>query len=186
MTIQFSSTNPSKANLLAPAYQAVTHRPAFILNMAVFLALLSSYLPVSATPAESDVELLVATNLQAISRLHKTTGRTIVLYVSSPECGYCERLEEDILKPLIRSGDYENDVILRNMNWDSSIPIVNFSGDKQIPADFLLEYAIVVTPTVLFLRGDGSEASTRIVGYQGSDFYWYYLDLAIEHANAGK
>jgi len=128
------------------------------------------------------VELPAAVNLQQDAELRKSTGMTIMVYVSAPDCPYCTRLEEEVIKPLLRSGDYTNKLILRNMNWDSSVPVVDFQGVPQEPGDFLLKYNIIATPTLLFLNSDGSEAAKRITGYQGSDFFWYYLDRAIQRA----
>ena len=131
----------------------------------------------------SEIDLPEAQNLQADSQLHQSSGRVILLYVSSPDCAFCARLEEEVIGPLIKSGEYNNKIILRNMIWESSVPVINFSGEKQLPVDFLLAYKIVATPTLLFLNGDGTEVAKGITGYQGDDFYWYYLDLAIEQAN---
>jgi len=122
-------------------------------------------------------------NLQKIAKLQKETHRVIILYVSSSDCVYCVRLEEDIIQPLIISGDYDDKVLLRKVSWESSNPLINFSGVKQIPADFLLKYKIIATPTLLFLKGDGTEASKRITGYHGDFFFWDYLDKAIDSAN---
>ncbi len=62
-------------------------------------------------------------------------------------------------------------------------PNYKFSGNKQTPADLLQTYKIIATPTLLFLKGDGSEIVKRITGYQGSYFFWDYLDKAVENAN---
>jgi len=123
-----------------------------------------------------------AENLEQDAKFRDETGMAIMVYVSAPDCPYCVRLEEEVILPLLRSGDYSNKLILRNINWDSSLPVIDFDGIAKEPGDLLLKYNIIATPTLLFLNSDGTEASKRITGYQGDDFFWYYLDRAIERS----
>jgi thioredoxin-related protein len=127
-----------------------------------------------------EVSIPLLTNLQQDASLQRSSGRGILLYVSLPSCSYCTQLEEDVLRPMISSGDYKDKVIIRKINWQSSLPIIDFNGEEQLPADFLLPYQIKVTPTLLFLQEGGVESVPAIVGYQDNGFYWYYLDKAID------
>jgi len=123
-----------------------------------------------------------AENLMQDAKLRDESGMAIMVYVSAPDCPYCVRLEEEVILPLLRSGDYSRKLILRNINWDSSLPVIDFDGIAKEPSDLLLKYNIIATPTLLFLNSDGTEASKRLTGYQGDDFFWYYLDRAIERS----
>jgi thioredoxin-related protein len=126
-------------------------------------------------------EIIIPTliNLQQDANLQQSSGRGILLYVSLSGCNYCAQLEEDVLRPMISSGDYKDKVIIRKINWQSSLPIIDFNGKEQLSADFLLPYQIKATPTLLFLQEGGVESVPAIVGYQDNGFYWYYLDKAI-------
>ena len=36
---------------------------------------------------------------------------------------------------------------------------------------------------MLFLNSKGEQINQRLLGYRGGEFYWYYLDVAIDKAN---
>lgn len=142
-------------------------------------ALLLLLLP-GVTLYADEAKIPLLTNLQEDASLQRSSDLGILLYVSLPNCSYCAQLEEDIIRPMIASGDYKDKVIIRKINWQSSLPIIDFNGNKQLPVDFLLGYQIKVTPTLLFLQQNGVESVPAIVGYQDNGFYWYYLDKAID------
>lgn len=111
------------------------------------------------------------------------TKRVILLYVSSPHCSFCKKLEKEVLLPLLRSGEYQDKIILRKIDWTSSIPIKDFSGKALIPATFLEQYNIQITPTLLFLDARGNQFIEGLLGYRGGEFFWYYFDVAIDKAH---
>lgn len=108
----------------------------------------------------------------------------VLLYVSRTDCHFCYNFEEEILKPLIRSREYADSIIIRNLVLDSSELIPNFAGKSVLPAELAHAYDIKVTPTLLFLNPKGEELIPRIVGYQRSEFYFYYFEKAIHKAIA--
>jgi thioredoxin-related protein len=106
----------------------------------------------------------------------------ILLYASRTDCHFCYKFEEEILKPLIRSGEYAASLIIHNLVLDSPDPVKNFAGQFVPPKELALTYDINVTPTLLFLDPKGRELIPRIVGYQRSEFYFYYFEDAIRKA----
>ena len=106
----------------------------------------------------------------------------VLLYVSRTDCHFCYNFEEEILKPLIRSREYSDSLIIRNLVLDSPDPVKNFAGKLVPPKELALSYDIKVTPTLLFLDTKGRELIPRIVGYQRSEFYFYYFEEAIHNA----
>ena len=92
----------------------------------------------------------LAKDLQA-SAAQLQQKKVFLLYVSAPSCSYCERLEQQILEPLLISGQYTNKLLLRKINWQSKIEVTNFAGVAQLPVDLLSDYKIIATPTLLLL-----------------------------------
>ncbi len=121
-------------------------------------------------------------DLKQDGSLVQKSQRPIMLYVSALGCPYCKRLEKDIIAPMIKSGSYNNRILMRKILWEDSSPIINFEGVEISPGDFLLKYDIMATPSILFLDSKGNEIAKRLNGYRSADLFWYYLDTSIEKA----
>ena len=113
-------------------------------------------------------------NLKHQARNH---GKVILLEISAPYCRYCRILEEEILKPMIRSGDYTEQVLIRRLDIDIDSILDN---EKQATENLARRYGIWITPTLLFLDGHGNEVSKRILGVNSLDYYGAYVDAALE------
>ena len=163
------------------------HRGLARVSMALSLLFLLALLPPAVVHAAEEQHnskyISLAKDLQA-SAAQLPQKKVFLLYVSAPGCSYCERLEQQILEPLLVSGNYADKLLLRKINWESELEVANFSGEPQLPVDLLLDYKIIATPTLLLLDKNGRQLAEPIVGYNGSDYYWYYLDLAIEQSIA--
>jgi len=122
-------------------------------------------------------------DLSVDAKHQQKTNRVIMLYVSAPHCAFCKKLEKEIFDPLLYSGEYDDRIILRKVDWHSSSMIKNFDGIKQLPQDFLKAYEIKITPTLLFLDSTGRQILKPLLGYRGGEFYWFYFDAAINKAN---
>ncbi len=128
------------------------------------------------------ISLEKVTDLQKDGTFSTETQRPIFLYVSSQGCPYCKRLERDIIAPMIKSGSYDEKILMRKILWEESTPIINFKGEEISPGDFLLNYNIMATPSILFLDKDGNEIAKRLNGYRSADLFWYYLDSSVDKA----
>jgi thioredoxin-related protein len=106
----------------------------------------------------------------------------IVLVVSRADCPYCELLKEEILQPMLISGDYDGRVLIRELLIDSALPLRDFDGQAIAPDALASRYRTRLTPTVLFLDHRGRELTERMIGINTVDFYGYYLDAAIDAA----
>jgi thioredoxin-related protein len=124
------------------------------------------------------VEIKYVADFSQLAKKARAENKIILLEVSADDCGYCELLEEEFIKPMLRSGDY-TDVLIRKINMDSFHTIKNFSGDKTNPVEFTSRLKINFTPTLLFFDGHGNEVSQRILGINSLDLYGGYLDQAI-------
>ncbi|PCI64688.1 MAG: hypothetical protein COB38_12500 [Gammaproteobacteria bacterium] len=155
-----------------------------LLILTPFLFGLFSHVALSQSPRTVEqYEIIESTNLSQIIEDNQNQSKVIILYVSSPFCPYCKKLEAEILKPMLRSGDYLETVTLRKFVIDSKQPIIGFDGQSQSPKSLMDQYQVKVTPTLLFLDKNGKQLSDAIVGYSNDEFFWYYLDMAIKKSN---
>lgn len=134
--------------------------------------------------ARADALLPEATNLAADAQTSAARGMPILIEMARHDCSYCEKLREDFLKPMIRSGDYRQRVVFRQLHIDGQLPLTDFDGRKIEPGAFALRYHVDLTPTVLLLGPHGRLLAKPLVGLTTEDFYGAYLDEAIDQAVA--
>ncbi len=125
------------------------------------------------------VEIKEIDDLQALGRLAKREKKVIFIEMSATYCGYCRTLEEHIIKPMLRSGAYDDYVLIRKMEIDSHYPIKDFDGSTTSAAQFSYKMDASLTPTLLFVDGSGREVSERILGVNTLELYGEYVDQAL-------
>jgi thioredoxin-related protein len=139
--------------------------------------------------------LLGLTNLasaQDTPRLHETTDLSavaeqaheqdvpILVVFTQKNCAYCIILEEEYIRPMLKSGDYKNKVIIRKVRIDNFESLTGFDG-KPVDADmFAGEYRAYVTPTMVFLDHNGRELTSRLMGIGTEGFFAAEIDDAID------
>ena len=106
----------------------------------------------------------------------------ILLYVSRSDCTFCRRFEKEQLGPLLNSGVYHGKILFLELVWDAQGPIVNFRGERVSRSQLAQALDAKLTPTLLFLDGDGNELSPGIIGYNPNDYFGYYFEAAIKNA----
>lgn len=125
------------------------------------------------------VEIKSSRDLQQLGRQAAQEKKVIFLEMSASYCGYCKTLEEHIIKPMLRSGDYDHYVLFRKMDIDSHLTITDFDGNKTSPAQYAYQVNASLTPTLLFIDGRGKEVSKRIIGINTLEMYGQYVDDAL-------
>lgn len=110
----------------------------------------------------------------------KNQQKLIMLQVSASDCNYCVILEEELIKPMLRSGDYDNDVLIRKVDIDSHKKLSGFDGQSISGPQLAKMLNIKVTPTLIFLNSENQEVSKRIVGVNSLDYMGAYVDDAIK------
>ncbi len=106
----------------------------------------------------------------------------VLLLVSDQDCGYCELLKREVLRPMHRGGELEDRVIVREMDLHSGGKIVDFDGEKVRARIFLSRHKIFAAPTVLFLGHDGRPLHDPLVGFNGAERYRPLLEQAIHES----
>ncbi len=152
-----------------------------LLPIIFILTSLAALLPFA---ANGKVEIVVARDLQALKSLAKEKNVPILLAISQDHCPFCHRLKDEILRPMLLSGEYGDKVIIRELLIAPDETLIDFAGVKRKSRDFAAGYQVWVTPTLLFLSPDGRELSARVLGINTIEMYAYYVDDGIDQALA--
>ncbi len=148
---------------------------------AVFLA---GVLALCGPAAAGPVTVPLATDLPAEAREAAQRRVPILILFSQPECGYCELVKEEFLRPMIRSGEYEDKVLIRRVELGTYDTLLDFDGGEVEADEFAHRYGASLTPTVVFLDADGRPLAPSLVGVVTVDFYGGDLDARIDEARA--
>ena len=107
---------------------------------------------------------------------------------NADHCPYCWQVKRDYIESLSSHPNYSKQLIIRIVNTDSDIAIVDFNGIKGTHASFAIEQGITLVPTVRFFDVNGQPLTSDLVGAGLSDFYLFYLESAISKAreNLGR
>jgi thioredoxin-related protein len=125
------------------------------------------------------VEIKAVDDFNSLLKEARQNGKIILLEMSASYCGYCRTLEAEIIKPMLRSGDYDKNVLIRQLEIDAYHPINDLFGSQSSPSEMANKLGVFVTPTLLFLNGEGKEVSKRIIGINTLEYYGAYVDEAL-------
>ena len=146
------------------------------------LALLSASLCLAAAALHAEVTVPVATDLQRDGNHAQSRELPILLSFTSMICSYCELLEQDFLQPMLLGGEYRDKVIIRKLDVGYGNTITDFNGQPVTGSELSDRYRVFVTPTLLFVDGNGKELAERMVGVNTPELFGGYLDTCIETA----
>jgi thioredoxin-related protein len=130
----------------------------------------------------AEVGIPLATDLQADGRKAREARLPLLLAFSSITCDYCRQLDVEFLRPMLISGDYTDKILIRRLLLDNGSRVIDFSGERVATTQLAERYRVFVTPTILFLDGDGRELAERMVGINTPEMYGGYLDICIDTA----
>jgi len=120
-------------------------------------------------------------NLFETARQAHADGVPVVLYVSRSDCSFCPAFEKEVLQPVIKSGEYD-DVVFVELIMDSPDLVVDLAGARVTPAQLAADLDVFVTPTIVFMNGEGRETVRRLLGYRRNDYAMFYFEQAIRQA----
>lgn len=147
-----------------------------------FIALLAFSAGSWASYPNDGVEVRTIMDLSREASLINARKLPLLIEFSAEDCPYCRLLEEDFLKPMLRSGDYTDRVIIRKVDIGSDRPLTDFNGVPVTGRELARRYGVKVTPTVLLLDAEGRELGERLIGVTTPDFFGGYLDAAIDES----
>jgi len=119
------------------------------------------------------------TDLQSLGEQSRQTGLPIILVFSAENCSHCERLEEDVLRPMLFSGELKNQGLLRKYRVDGAVSIRDFQGRSRDAEDYSILRDVEFTPTIQFVDSEGRQIVPPIIGYQTPDLFQAYFRESI-------
>lgn len=124
-------------------------------------------------------------NLQTLGTLAKQKNLPIMLAFGAEWCEFCKQLKSEVLDPMALGGDYEGKyMFMRYVSLDDPKPIPNFDGKPILKSNWADQYNVDLTPTVLFVDGNGKEVAPRMVGIPNIEFYSSRILRALNQAYA--
>ncbi len=85
---------------------------------------------------------------------------------------------------MLRSGAYEDKVIMRAVEVDRATPLTDFRGRPSTSAALADAFNVELTPTVILVDSNGRPLVKRVVGIWSLDFFGGLLDDRIDAAVA--
>ncbi len=128
------------------------------------------------------VKVREVTDLQVVGQEARVRKLPILIMFSMRDCQYCDVVREEFLKPMLRSGDYAERVIMLELYSDSHAQLRDFNGQLISASVLIQRYKAGFAPTVVFLDSQGKELAERLIGITTRDFYGGFLDEAIDES----
>lgn len=111
-------------------------------------------------------------NLQQLAQQSKQTGLPIMLMFGAQWCEFCGLLEEEVLDPMAMNPNYDGKaVLMRHVGVDEQALIPGFDGKPIKKSQWAYQLNADLTPTVIFMNGNGREVAPRIVGISNIELY---------------
>jgi thioredoxin-related protein len=134
--------------------------------------------------AQQMTSIQLLTDLKKQVDISQQNKLPLLLFFSMEDCPYCERVRENIIVPMIISGDYKNKVIIREINIDDpeKVLVSGFHGMEKNKNTVVEYYNIDFVPALLLVGATGKELVKRMVGITTDDYYGYKLDQKIDSA----
>lgn len=133
-------------------------------------------------PPESTM-IQPADDLQALGEVATQQSLVIMLAMSTPWCEYCEALEQQVIEPMMRNGDFRGRALVRKIMVDDTTQLEDFSGEPVSTTQFARSRKVDLYPTLLFVNAEGNELTRRIVGITVLEFAADEIDRALRRAS---
>jgi thioredoxin-related protein len=130
--------------------------------------------------AHAAASLVHAKNFQSDAQTAVKRRVPILVLFSTPGCPYCEQVKRDYLAPMHTDRAYRNRVIIREVTVNATTPLTGFDGTSTTEGAFAAANQVFMVPTVMVFDTQGTAASEAIVGLLIPDFYFGYLEAAID------
>jgi thioredoxin-related protein len=124
----------------------------------------------------------VAVDLQRDAASAREKGIPVMLEFSTRWCDYCRALEQQVLEPMLVSGDYTQRMLLRKLNVDDDDMVTWFDGRKINATRLGYKNGVELYPTLVIYNADGEEISERIIGITVLEFVAEKIDKALARA----
>lgn len=106
----------------------------------------------------------------------------MLLFVHASYCTYCHVVDSNFIQPLVNDPAYQGKLIVRRIEIDAPLAILDRHGNKESNMDFARRLGVQLVPVVAFFGPDGQAIGAPIMGVTVPDFYPYYLQQGIDLA----
>lgn len=141
-----------------------------------FLLLLFSF----NSHASEESMVIEENDFQQLSTQMKHNSKGLLLMFHAEHCPYCAQMDEEILSPMVKSGDYDKKIYIRKLQIDEARDIKDFKGNTVEPSEISDIYNTRLTPTLVFLDYKGQEKAKQMVGINTIELFGAYLDAEID------
>lgn len=124
-------------------------------------------------------EVPLVNDLAALGRTAERRRLPIVLLVSRSDCSYCMVIKDEVLNPMMKSGEYDDQALIGELMLDAAGPLRWFDREYEVRDEIASRLDTDVTPTLLFLAPDGTELAPRILGINTPELFGFNVDRAI-------
>ena len=125
-------------------------------------------------------KLVHAKDFQADARTAAKRQVPIMVLFTTPECSYCERVKREYLIPMHKDPAYRSRVMFREVTMGATSALTGFDGKPTTEGAFAASHNVFMVPTVMVFDTHGMTTSDPIVGLLIPDFYFAYLEAAID------
>ncbi len=146
----------------------------FTISFLLLLISVNSY-------ASNDSVVVEENNFEQLAQQMKQEKRGLVLMLHAEHCPYCIQMDEEILSPMVISGEYDKRVFIRKLQIDEARDVKDFSGNTVEPSDISDDYNVKLTPTLVFLDHEGKEMAEQMIGINTVELFGAYLDIEIDN-----
>jgi len=148
----------------------------------MLIALLGCLLSTPLARADRAIEVRELRNLQLDAQRAERERIPILVAFFASWCEWCERVEQEFLRPMLLSGEYRHQVIIRKLETDGSHDLIGLDGQSITPGRLASRYRASLVPTLIFIDHQGNELAERMVGLTTPEMYGGYIDRAIEQS----
>lgn len=111
-------------------------------------------------------------NLETLAQTARKTDLPIMLTVGAQWCEFCHILRDEVLEPMALGGEYEGKYMyMRYLSIDDRHDIPGIDGKPMNKNKWAYQYNADLTPTVLFIDGNGKEVADKIVGISNIELF---------------
>jgi thioredoxin-related protein len=158
-------------------------KQSWIINQLIIASVLA-FLVAHSDAKDVDPHLPQADDFALLALQSNQQKLPILIMYAAETCEYCMRLEEEILAPMYRSGQFNNRVIIRKVMIDGMNDIRDFNGNLVHADNFAFKRGVEVTPTLQFVDSNGNQLAPEMIGYNTPEFYSAYIENAIDQSQA--
>ncbi|MBF0263853.1 MAG: hypothetical protein HQL46_01175 [Gammaproteobacteria bacterium] len=127
-------------------------------------------------------QLKPANDLDQLRHETKLKKLPLLLFFTTEDCPFCERVKSDYILPMLISGEYTDRVVIREMPMNSW-NYFQTAKYKKIPAIQLRShFKVPFFPVLLFTNYNYCELSERIIGFNTPSLYGGRIDSAIDES----